>query len=285
MRGTCGICCAANIHNLLLQDEKSLTENDVVGVAIDENLCEVSSNPLMSGGTSTLDVLELIDKVGGPNHKLIPEVFCNDNVMTVEQLANRLDRGEAAVVGVDSASLWDQRGDVTGSDVFQEEAPSDHWITVRSAERDEKGNLVGFNIIDSGGGCSYVDKDKFEQIYLGDEKHRVTDPTIIMVSRNDTGKPIKGSPYNFAEETLENIKGASKEVRETREEELKEKQGEILEAFFDSPSSNDKLKYDELWEPILSLSFVSAKKLSEMLQDLNKKCTAWRTWKLQSSTT
>jgi hypothetical protein len=66
-----------------------------------------------------------------------------------------------AMVGVDSATLWDQRGDVVSSGLFQHsESPSDHWITVDSPTRDSDGNVTGFNIIDSGGGVDYVDRDK-----------------------------------------------------------------------------------------------------------------------------
>ena len=92
------------------------------------------------------------------------------------------------MVGVDSATLWDQRGDVASSGLFQHaEAPSDHWITVDSPIRDEAGNLTGFNVIDSGGGVSEVSREKFESMYMGDSEHTVSDPTAILISNSGEG--------------------------------------------------------------------------------------------------
>ncbi len=57
-------------------------------------------------------------------------------------------------------------------------------------ERDEDGSVMGFNIIDSGGGESYADVDKYERMCFGEEGREMIDPTCIVVSRNtpvDTG--------------------------------------------------------------------------------------------------
>ena len=62
---------------------------------------------------------------------------------------------------------------------------SDHWITVTGVQRDELGNIQGFDIIDSGGGVNYVDADKYHEMCFGTDEHRVIDPTAIVVSKND----------------------------------------------------------------------------------------------------
>ena len=215
MQRTCGLCSVANVHNLLLPEDTRLTENDVVHTAVDGDLCAVSDNPYESGGIGTYEVVQLIEEAGGPEHKLTADVYSFGNVLSVDQLADRLDTGDVAIVGVDSARLWNQRGDVAGTGMFQTAEPSDHWITVQSAERDSDGNVTGFKVIDSGGGVNHVDRAKFEQIYKGDENHRVSDPTTIVVSRNDTGKPVEKATSDSAEKYSDNVKTRVAEIRET----------------------------------------------------------------------
>ena len=45
------------------------------------------------------------------------------------------------------------------------------------------GGIIGFKIVDSGGGESYLDIDKFERCYYGAKDSPVIDPTCIVVSR------------------------------------------------------------------------------------------------------
>ena len=183
--GTCGPTSIANSLNRVTGSAE-YTENKVLHNAMDNSLCHKSNNPYSCGGTTTRDVVDIIDNVKKPEDNIHTEVYEYDKALSVDDLANRLDDpGTVAMVGVDSATLWDQRGDVTNSDLFgHSDSPSDHWITVDSPIRDETGNLTGFNVIDSGGGISEVSRDKFEAMYMGDSGHTVSDPTAILISNN-----------------------------------------------------------------------------------------------------
>ena len=206
--GTCGPTSIANSLNRVTGSTE-YTENKVLHNAMDNNLCYKSDNPYSCGGTTTRDVVNIIDNVKNPDDHIHTEVYEYDKALSVEDLANRLDDpGTVAMVGVDSATLWDQRGDVACSGLFQHtDSPSDHWITVDSPIRDEAGNLTGFNVIDSGGGVSEVSREKFEAMYMGDAGHTVSDPTAVVISNNGDA----GSTYTAQEglERASNYKGSA----------------------------------------------------------------------------
>lgn len=168
-------------------------------------------NPYSYGGTTTKDVVNIIDNVKDPESNIHTEVYEYDKALSVDALADRLDDpGTVAMVGVDSATLWDQRGDVSNTGLFQHyDAPSDHWITVDSPVRDDAGNITGFNIIDSGGGVDFVDRDKFESMYQGDSGHTVSDPTAILISNN--GDPTNSFSSTDGVERTSNYKGSAVE--------------------------------------------------------------------------
>ena len=208
--GTCGPTSIANSLNRVTGSTE-YTENKVLHNAMDNNLCYKSDNPYSCGGTTTRDVVNIIDNVKNLDDHIHTEVYEYDKALSVEDLANRLDDpGTVAMVGVDSATLWDQRGDVACSGLFQHtDSPSDHWITVDSPIRDEAGNLTGFNVIDSGGGVSEVSREKFETMYMGDASHTVSDPTAILISNTGGG----GNTFTTSEgvERTSNYKGSSME--------------------------------------------------------------------------
>ena len=180
--GTCGPTSVANSMNRVV-GEKRYTENQVLEEAIENDLCQVSEDPYEAGGTNTEQVVQLVDEMKENESDIHTEVYEYDNALSVEALAEKLEEKETvAIVGVDSATLWDEQGDVTNSGLFQEEEYSDHWITVDSPTYDEKGKLSGFRIVDSGGGVSYVDKEKFVSMYLGNETVVIKDPTAIIIS-------------------------------------------------------------------------------------------------------
>ena len=206
--GTCGPTSIANSLNRVTGSTE-YTENKVLHNAMDNNLCHKSDNPYSCGGTTTRDVVSIIDNVKNTDDNIHTEVYEYDKALSVDDLAKRLDDpGMVAMVGVDSATLWDQRGDVACSGLFQHtDSPSDHWITVDSPIRDETGNLTGFNIIDSGGGVSEVSREKFEAMYMGDAGHTVSDPTAVIISNNSDA----GSSYSTPEglEKTSNYKGSA----------------------------------------------------------------------------
>ncbi len=245
--GTCGPTSVANSLNIVTNSNR-FSENAVLEEAVDSNLCYQSANPLEAGGTGTLQVAQLIENVRGSEDNLQVEVYEYSNALSTEELAERLkDSDTVAIVGVDSAILWDESDEVTNSGLFQMN-PSDHWITVESPVYGDGEQLMGFRVVDSGGGVDYVDADKFEQMYKGDDTHKVKDPTAILISNkggvtqptnnttflknniSEAGAQVNmrqeysESPYSSTQKTMIN---ASSEITESKKivlsEEVKEK--------------------------------------------------------------
>ena len=177
--GTCGETTQANTLNKLLGTNE-ITENDVLNIAIDKNLCEVDVlDPENSGGTSTEQFMQLYDEM---NHrvgdKLNIELFDYDDALGIDDMASRIENGSVLNIAVDSYELWDQPRDITDTAHY-----TDHWISVTGVDRSVDGGIIGFKIVDSGGGESYLDIDKFERCYYGAKDSPVIDPTCIVVSR------------------------------------------------------------------------------------------------------
>ena len=72
------------------------------------------------GGTTTKEVVSIIDNVKGEGSDIQTEVYEYDEALSVDELADRTDDpGTVAIVGVDSATLWDTREIVSCSGLFQ----------------------------------------------------------------------------------------------------------------------------------------------------------------------
>lgn len=185
-QGTCGPTSQANALNELF-DTNEFTENKVLNVAVDNNLCSMDSSPENCGGTTTEQFMELYDKMNEQlDGKINIELYEFNNALDVEDVASKLDEGCVLNVAVDADALWDQpREYVNSMGIPCDDFYSDHWITVTGVQRDELGNIQGFDIIDSGGGVNYVDADKYHEMCFGTDEHRVIDPTAIVVSKND----------------------------------------------------------------------------------------------------
>lgn len=279
--GTCGPTSIANSLNRVTESTE-YTENEVLHNAMDNNLCYKSDNPYSCGGTTTRDVVNIIDNVRNPDDNIHTEVYEYDKALSVEDLANRLDDyGTVAMVGVDSATLWDQRGDVACSGLFQNtDSPSDHWITVDSPIRDEAGNLTGFNVIDSGGGVSEVSREKFEAMYKGDEGHTVSDPTVIIISNNGESDNIysstegveKASNYKGNAEvpdgndSLERIVNLRNTERTSLGIELSPKQKEVNQ-FFRGDQFNNESSFESTLDELNKKNLINAN--SSMTCELN----------------
>lgn len=183
-QGTCGPTSQANALNELF-DTNEFTENKVLNVAVDNNLCSMDSSPENCGGTTTEQFMELYDKMNEQlDGKINTELYEFNNALDVEDVASKLDEGCVLNVAVDADALWDQpREYVNSMGIPCDDFYSDHWITVTGVQRDELGNIQGFDIIDSGGGVNYVDADKYHEMCFGTDEHRVIDPTAIVVSK------------------------------------------------------------------------------------------------------
>ncbi|MCH5191704.1 MAG: hypothetical protein J1F23_06015 [Oscillospiraceae bacterium] len=185
-QGTCGPTSQANALNKLF-DTNEFTENKVLNVAVDNNLCSMDTSPENCGGTTTEQFMELYDKMNEQlDGKIDTQLFEYDNALDVNDVADKLDEGCVLNVAVDANALWDQpREYVNSMGIPCDDFYSDHWITVTGVQRDELGNVQGFDIIDSGGGVDYVSADKYHEMCFGTDEHRVIDPTAIVVSKKD----------------------------------------------------------------------------------------------------
>ena len=188
--GTCGPTSQANAINALFGTNE-MTENKVLTVAVENELCETGSiDPADNGGTGTEDFMKLYEKVNEKiGDRLNVECFDYDKALSVDEMADKLDEGSVLNIAVDSATLWDQNDHIPGE--LAEDVCTDHWITVTGVDRDANGEVIGFNIIDSGGGESYADIEKYERMCFGESGREMIDPTCIVVSKNapvDTGK-------------------------------------------------------------------------------------------------
>jgi hypothetical protein len=185
--GTCGETSMANTMNRVLGTNE-FTENDVLSVAIQEGLCDTTSG-IDSGGTTTDQFMELYERMneqcGGQLDVQLTEF---ENVLSMEQVAQKLDEGCTINVAVDANTLWDIQ-DPMGAPEFESKA-TDHWITVTGVQRGPDGSITGFDIIDSGGGVSYVDADKYQTMCYGGEGLQLTDPTCIVVSKADVSTDV-----------------------------------------------------------------------------------------------
>lgn len=194
-QGTCGPTSQANALNQLMETN-AYTENDILALAKDNGLCDVVEGcPEASGGTTPEQFMDLYEKVseqsGGAFHA---ECFDFDDALSAEEVANKLDQGAVVNVAVDSKTLWGERSE--GFDplnVWQIAEASDHWITVSGVQRDASGGISGFDIIDSGGGESYVSLDKYNDMCFGTNEHLVTDPTCIVVEKTTTAETVSGN--------------------------------------------------------------------------------------------
>ncbi|NMA18203.1 MAG: hypothetical protein GX939_05550, partial [Clostridiaceae bacterium] len=186
---TCGPTSMASGLNALFNTNE-FTENKMLKVAKENDLCLTDAPKTVDcGATTTSQLMELYDKVNEQlEGKIDTELYDFEDVLDVDTVADRVDEGSIVTVAVDSKALWGQRNrfvDALGVP-WGRKVVTDHWITVKSVERNDIGNVTGFNIIDSGGGMDYVDVDKYREICYGTDNRRTADPTAIVVSKKET---------------------------------------------------------------------------------------------------
>ncbi len=181
--GTCGETTQANTLNKLLGTNE-FTEDKVLDVALDNDLCFSEGDPASCGGTTTEQFMDLYDKMNEQlDCTISTELYEYDDALGVEEVAQQLENGNVVNVAVDSNALWGYSDYVDEMGVPIDDVVSDHWITVTGVERNDLGEIEGFNILDSGGGENYVSAEKYHDICFGTDEHKVLDPTTIVVSK------------------------------------------------------------------------------------------------------
>lgn len=156
-RGCCGLVSCSNFLNLCGLET---TEEEIVGYAMENGLCE--NSPFMPsesvGGTGDLEIETIIESYGIP-----VTAYDTYNGGTIEDIANAVDEGKVVTIGVNSGYLWDEP-----SHIYDGQA--NHQITVTGAVHNIEGEVIGLVICDSGRGlegdaCRVVSKDEMELCY------------------------------------------------------------------------------------------------------------------------
>lgn len=135
-KGTCGL---VSCEDILRQFDVAVSEADVVRHAIENGLCNTrGDNPGELGGTTISDQAQILTDLGVPAS---PE-----RLDSLEDLANRIENGQGAIIEVDAGLLWNEPS------AFGYGSPN-HAIVVTGIGRDpETGEIVGVYINDSGRG-------------------------------------------------------------------------------------------------------------------------------------
>ena len=263
--GTCGPTSLANSLNRVLETD-SFTEDRLVKTAAETGNCCTEGTAEYLGGTTTEDMVSLFKEVTTPEDSAQLEVHEKGNALSVDELADRLKSdGTVAIVAVDSATLWDEPDGIMGSSLFPEEEsrPSDHWIMVDKPFYNGDGELLGFRIVDSGGGESYVDRDKFEAMYQGNEKMRIEDQSCILIEKVQT-------PGSIPESTADVSEGTGKPKTEKAERAPPEAKHSAGPESPETTQTPETTKTPEATENPEKAKNISSAEISEMPQDVQE---------------
>ena len=130
---TCGLVACEDVLN---QFGIEVTEDDVVKYAVANNLCYVTRDPSLSGGTTTYSQVELLRGYDIPAH-----VESKDSL---DYLASNIQEGKAVIAEVNAGVLWDDPNAYGNG-------AANHAVVVTGVARDpETQKILGFFINDSG---------------------------------------------------------------------------------------------------------------------------------------
>lgn len=152
--GTCGIVACVNVARLA---GIGATEENTLEIAINNNLCDrekitpIFRKHIQGGGTTPKERKELLKQMGIESHL---------EVASINAIAKRVAEGRGVIVSVRSEKLW---GDDNSKGL--------HAITVTSVMKNQRGEICGFFVCDSGTGG--VDSAKF---YTADELNNALTP-------------------------------------------------------------------------------------------------------------
>lgn len=158
--GALGCCGLVSCSNFLQICGIDVSENEVVGYALENDLCvnDWFLPPEDKGGTTYKDLEAILDHYGVPSSTHWP---CFTG--SVDDIARAIDQGKAVAISVNAGHLW---GDAN----FVGDGHSNHRITVTGAIRDANGEVVGLTVCDSGRGlesdaCRILTKEQLKLCY------------------------------------------------------------------------------------------------------------------------
>jgi hypothetical protein len=160
--GTCGIATVAGNLNEVTGSE--LSENDVLEFALENDITE-------DGATSQTDALELYDTLSeqtpGAGDVDIEKVSLDENNM--DDINAALQDGAVLDASIDADVLWGEK------DNFES---IDHAIGIDEPVFDETGEVVGYNIRDTGSGKDFATTEELEDAGLFDTEQ-------ILISKDE----------------------------------------------------------------------------------------------------
>ena len=181
--GTCGPTTISNSLNTLFGGSE-YNENSVLHAAVDNGLCSTDIDSAVAGGVDPQQMVEIYETL--EPERIEVEHFEGDDALTQAQIADRLDSGNVVDIFVDSATLWDERESADGF-LGKPSVAWDHAIQVVGAERDEQGEISGWHIADSSGHDEqFVDAEKFNRMYVGDDDFEVINPQCFVISKTQS---------------------------------------------------------------------------------------------------
>lgn len=167
----CGLTSVANVATLCGME---VTEDDVVHLAHEENLCQQDFFIPRAdrGGTNDAQIVRLLDHLGIEAHVEGPM----GEAGSLEAIARYCENGQAVTMGVNAGMLWNEPA-------YVDSGCANHQITITGAARDvSTGEVTGLYICDSGTGgvdaCRYVDRSTMEAAYTA-----APGATIIVTDR------------------------------------------------------------------------------------------------------
>ncbi len=137
--GCCGLVSSANFLNLCGIEA---TEEEIVGFALENDLCNNGwfISPEDTGGTNDMQIEAVIESRGVP-----VTTYEIGEGGSVEDIADAVDSGRAVTIGINAGYLWNDAN-------FIGDGSANHQITVTGAVRDNDGSVLGLVICDSGRG-------------------------------------------------------------------------------------------------------------------------------------
>ena len=131
--GTCGPTSVANIAKMYGME---VTEGSVVQLAVENDLCNAGyGDPEVNGGSRPAQNAELLGILGIPARV--------EQGRSLDDIAAYVEQGRGVELGVNAGLLWNDPA-------YYRDGRSNHAIALTNAVRDGSGELVGFEVCDSG---------------------------------------------------------------------------------------------------------------------------------------
>jgi len=150
--GTCGIVSCEDVAK---QQGINVTEDDLVRLAAEKNLCvnDVPNSDKL-GGTTDAGRAALLKEISVPNEMV--------SASSLEELAGHIENDQGAIAAVNAGVLWNDAN-------YLGNGSANHAIVPTGVARDPQSNqILGFFINDSGTGDAgkFISSPRFENAWL-----------------------------------------------------------------------------------------------------------------------